>query len=347
MRRSILYLYAELANYQYSTFIELVKNSYRIDVVFWDTCKETPYEMPDILDVNFFPKSRITISEIICMANDNHYDIVYMSGWIDKDYIKICKYLKNIGLKVIVGSDTPWYGSFRQYVACIIANFYHKKFCSYMWVAGVRQFEYARRLGFRNDQIIMDCLSANSTVYSNLYKYRTTLTSYDRTFFYVGRNAEVKNVNLLLDAYKIYSNRNEKPWKLQLIGGDFNINAYHEFDIDVIPFVDSEELIELVKNNGCFVLPSIKEPWGVVVHEFAISGYPILISKNVGSRSSFVINGYNGFDFDPKDVNSLVMQMNRITNLDSVELNVMAKRSHELGNKISTVSSVANLLSVI
>ena len=62
-----------------------------------------------------------------------------------------------------------------------------------------------------------------------------------------------------------------------------------------------EDLVRVIKNVGFFVLPSNFEPWGVVVHEFCAAGLPMLLSETVGSSSSFLINGHNGFLFKPNN----------------------------------------------
>ena len=51
-------------------------------------------------------------------------------------------------------------------------------------------------------------------------------------------------------------------------------------------FIQPENL-EKVKNAGCFVLPSLKDNWGVVVHEFAAAGLPLIISDGVGAKLLF------------------------------------------------------------
>lgn len=50
---------------------------------------------------------------------------------------------------------------------------------------------------------------------------------------------------------------------------------------------------------GCFVLPSVFEPWGVVVHEAAASGLPIVCTVACGASLDLVGDGYNGFVIPP------------------------------------------------
>jgi glycosyltransferase involved in cell wall biosynthesis len=51
---------------------------------------------------------------------------------------------------------------------------------------------------------------------------------------------------------------------------------------------------QLMQDGELFVLPSLYEPWGVVVHEFAVSGYALVVTDKVGARTAFVKEGKNG-----------------------------------------------------
>ena len=58
---------------------------------------------------------------------------------------------------------------------------------------------------------------------------------------------------------------------------------------------------------GAFVLPSVSEPWGLVVNEAAASGLPLLVSSRAGCAPILVPapRGTTGSQFDPLDVNAI------------------------------------------
>ena len=57
---------------------------------------------------------------------------------------------------------------------------------------------------------------------------------------------------------------------------------------------NSKEIIRYLRKSCGFILPSKYEPWGVVVHEAACSGLPLILSDSVGSRNELLINNHNG-----------------------------------------------------
>ena len=86
---------------------------------------------------------------------------------------------------------------------------------------------------------------------------------------------------------------------------------------------------------GVFVLPSKFEPWGVVVHEFAAAGFPLLLSKAVGASSHFLESGKNGMEFDISDLDAFKASFSYFMRLSNGELSQMSERSHDRGQSIS------------
>lgn len=54
-----------------------------------------------------------------------------------------------------------------------------------------------------------------------------------------------------------------------------------------------------------FVLPSVREEWGLVVNEAMACGLPVVVSRTAGCAEDLVEPGRNGFLFDPDDAAAL------------------------------------------
>ena len=70
-----------------------------------------------------------------------------------------------------------------------------------------------------------------------------------------------------------------------------------------------------------FILPSISEPWGLVVEEALYFGLPVMISKNCGSVE-LIKNGVNGYIFEPMNsekIKSLILNIDNILYQELIE----------------------------
>jgi glycosyltransferase involved in cell wall biosynthesis len=62
-----------------------------------------------------------------------------------------------------------------------------------------------------------------------------------------------------------------------------------------------------------FVLPSVHEPWGLIVNEAMAAGRAVVVSDEVGCAPDLVKDGENGFVFRAGDVAALAAALRRLT----------------------------------
>ena len=61
-----------------------------------------------------------------------------------------------------------------------------------------------------------------------------------------------------------------------------------------------------------FVLPSSHEEWGLVVNEAMASGLPVIVSRTAGCAENLVLDGVNGWTFDPTSAGELAACLARL-----------------------------------
>ena len=86
-------------------------------------------------------------------------------------------------------------------------------------------------------------------------------------------------------------------------------------NIHFLGAVNNVELPKVYQSHDVFILPSKKEPWGLVVEEALNNGMPVIVSDMVGCYET-IVNEDNGlvFKFDDKD--SLMQAINRMSDVD-------------------------------
>ena len=199
-------------------------------------------------------------------------------------------------------------------------------------VPGVRAFEYAEQLG-----IDVDSIWRVGNVVDNAHFARSEgerVVQPRRTFVYVGRLSEEKNLTRLLDAYASYKSLGG-GWGLRIVGdGPMKATlapvAERIGGVEMRGWVGYEDLPDVLADSTALVLPSVYEPWGLVANEAMAAGLPVLVSRRCGCYPELCREGLNGFGFEPDSVESLVGAMGRISDEGEDALRRMGMRSREL-----------------
>jgi glycosyltransferase involved in cell wall biosynthesis len=344
VKTKIIYLYREVMPYNVAVFKELVKRNCILSVVQDDFKKLTPYVPPEVNDVTYYNKSNFNQKKLTEFVLNINPDILFISDRTIPMYNKIGVLIKKRNIPVISGNDTPWYGG-KQWLNVLTSFARHKRYFSHVLVAGMRQYEYTKKLGFPNNRILFPLYSADISIFNELELNQNRFKN-ARDILFVGRFNKVKGLDLLLEAWKQVENKNGS--KLIIVGnGDLLDNCFIPEDVEIKKFASQPELLTISKSCKAFILPSLFEPWGVVIHEFAASGLPLIVTDVCGASSHLVVNNYNGFVIKHNDVNAIIVAITSVFNLKSVALYEMGKNSRELANTINPKLAAAAVLSAL
>jgi glycosyltransferase involved in cell wall biosynthesis len=190
--------------------------------------------------------------------------------------------------------------------------------------------------------------SADLNLFHQAYQnnFEQKQARYPHRFLFVGRLESIKGLDILIESWTLLGDE-KLDWELHLIGnGSLKTSLESTKGVMIKDFMQPDQLMEEVADAGCFILPSRGEPWGVVVHEFAAAGLPLILSEVVGSASTFLIPGMNGFSFKANDPQDLARRMTKIISLNDRQLLTMSEYSYRLSQRITPESSAANLLSI-
>lgn len=332
--------------YQVNTYKVLSSLGHNLHIFFLDKHVQTPYIPPEIENVHYYAKSKYPKEELLRSIYDLNPKILVVCGWFDKDYLFVSRIIKRrLEIPVVCPIDTQFLGTSKQILGILTSCFYIRPCFSHMWVPGVRQYEFARLLGYSKNRILFNSLSGDNKLFQEV-NIDLKLADYPRNFLYVGRFNKVKGLNMLLEAWKRISDK--KGWTLTFIGnGPQKEELISNPDVKVLDFLDQKELVYYAQNSGCFVLPSIYEPWALVLQEFASAGLPIICSEACGASTMFVEHGYNGYLFETGDIVDLYEKMTIIINKTTNELIEMSHRSRYLSNRVTPELSAYSLLKVL
>ena len=271
-------------------------------------------------------------------------DVLIVSGWFIKKYVWVSKKMRVYEIPRVAYSDTQWRGTLKQQINASISRWHLQKAFSHLWVAGIYQFEYARKLGYKKQNILFNSICCNYSLFND--PVRSKIESRPKNFLFVGRFIPEKGLNYLLDGWNSITDK--QGWTLTLVGdGELPKRMAIDDTVIIKEFKNQNEIKSEMDKAGCFLLTSVFEQWGVVLHEAALSGLPIVCTEDCGAHPHFLIHGHNGFRIKSKDVVGTARAMKNIILMNDQELKEMSNRSLELGQTITPKKLAANLLSII
>jgi glycosyltransferase involved in cell wall biosynthesis len=269
------------------------------------------------------PEQTLDAKLIGSTVRDKHPQILVVPGWLHRPYVELATELSKAGVKIVVGMDTPMLmgrrAQAKQWVNRFRVGHFLKK-ADRVVVAGERAWQYARFLGVAEEQLRRGVYGIDFKAFAPLRARRACLPGgWPRRFIYSGRYMDFKGIDVMLAAYERYratcapgDGGANGAWSLSCCGIGPKagaIAAHAGSGVTDHGFVQPSAMPEMLVEHGAFVLPSLFDPWPLVIVEAAAAGLPILCTEACGSAVEVVRSHYNGIVVGSGDVSALAAGM--------------------------------------
>ncbi len=210
-------------------------------------------------------------------------------------------------------------------------------------VGGKKQKQYLIKLGMAADSIFLGYNTVdNEKFHPN--KLKALPCPVNQPYFLaINRFVPKKNLSFLLHAYAKYRQlAGTYAWDLVICGdGSMRVeleNQIINLNLDEIVhlpgFLQQDELLPYFTHASCFIHASTHEQWGLVVNEAMAAGLPVLVSNRCGCFEDLVVEGINGFGFDPNNNQQLTNLMIKVSS-GEIDLEHMSQAALEHIQKFS------------
>jgi len=303
---------------------------------------DAPFKIKSEPGISIINGDGVSLEELRAIAKEFNPSVLYLSGWTDKRYVKLALYYKKLGLPTITGMDNQWLGTLRQHIGVLVSKWRVLKYFTHVWVPGKPQYYFARKLGFLPQNILTGMYCADETIFNKVEQKK-----HHNQLLFVGRLVEHKGLKVFFKVLQQLIKANELDIDIHIIGSGplANLIPVHK-NIKHTPFVDPSKIPGLLQNGGTFLLPSLYEAWGVVVHEAVLAGMPIVATHETGAATELVIHGFNGYVYDAFNEKELSTYIKRISTQTQEAYFKMSKNSKMMASKINLQEWSAMLNSV-
>ena len=280
------------------------------------------------------------VSRVVSVALAEDWDVIILPGYYEPAMWAAAIVGKARGAKIVIESDSTYHDHARweprEWIKGLLV-----RACDLAMCYGSRARTYIVSLGMPVERTVLRCQATDNDSIREIHRAFAekrgdlvrTLGLPSRNFIFVGRLSPEKNVRTLIIAFSMIAPRLE-GWGLLIVGA----GPEREQLEDLVPwevyarikFVggkDWKEVPEYFAVSDVLVLPSLSEPWGLVVNEALLCGLPVLASERCGCVPEMINEGQTGFSFDPENVDQLASLMLAIASDDDARQRLSARAS--------------------
>ena len=275
-----------------------------------------------IPDINWIDEDEPRTLQEICGEIPR---VLFVPGWGIPVFNRFRDEVRMRGCKVLAMSDNNYIFSAKEcFKALRFRLIFRSKYDGYL-VPGKSGQRLMHFYGVDEGVVASGLYAADS----ELFHDGEPLAHRPKRMIFVGRLEATKNVIRLCEAFRRSSGLAD-GWCLDIYGcGSLRSGLKDGDGITIHDFMQPEQIAVKYRESRVFILPSIKEHWGLVVHEAALSGCVLLLSDRVGAKDD-MLGMDNGFEFDPYSVDSMVVAMDKAFSMSAKELAIAQEMSKDM-----------------
>jgi len=291
------------------------------------------------------------------------FDALWVHGYMRWHHWVAMASAKQLGLKVLVRDEATAISSVRNALKRNLGKPFFawlRRVADNFLAIGSLNGRYYRQHGVPEARIFMTPYAVDNAFFqaraAECAKRRATMRAalgLERgrpIILYAGKMSSRKRPADLLEAYGQLSPDGREPVPYLVYAGDGDQRLALETKADAtgwksirfLGFKNQSELPALYDLCNVFVMPSMIEPWGLVVNEAMNAGKAIIASNRVGCVPDLVRQGQNGLVFKAGDPGELACALRELL-ADPSRCADMGQRSREIINHWSFEEDVHGL----
>jgi glycosyltransferase involved in cell wall biosynthesis len=295
----LTYCWTEPSGYLAACMAELAgRPGVEVSLVTWETHASAPFSSVALGGSRARVLSRSERDDgplVERLVAETEPDVVFISGWAVPAYTGLLKSPRLARAKFVMGADTPIRFDWRQRLAPFRIGGLLRRLDGVV-VPGERGYQLMRYWGVPGRKVTRLLYGIDYRLFSGAAADRFGSSSpWPRALLYAGRYVDVKGLDVLVEAYRIYRRAVPDPWPLLTCGtGPLAGLLAAEPGVTDLGFRQPAELAQAFQRAGVFVLPSRHEPWGQVIVEAAAAGLPVICTQACGAGADVVRDFHNG-----------------------------------------------------
>lgn len=293
-----------------------------------------------------------------------NFDALWIHGWGYWSHIWAVSSAKRRGIKVLMRGESGLHltirGRLKQELRRILMHYLVANVDGFLTIGAHNQKYYLHHgavperlfsVPYSVDNAFFQEKAASAGADREQLRNLLGLTPGRPIILYASKMIERKRPGDLLDAYiQLSDDSAREPDPYLIFIGDGELRSDLEArtaqlkwnSIKFLGFKNQTELPSYYNLCDVFVLPSVQEPWGLVINEVMNAGRAVIVSDEVGCAADLVKSGENGYVFKAGDTGDLrTALVSVLGNLKTTR--AMGQKSLEIINHWSFREDIAGL----
>jgi glycosyltransferase involved in cell wall biosynthesis len=302
---------------------------------------------------------------VLKFLQDSEINILWIHGWGSWTNIYVIFCAKLLKIPVLIRGESSLLIQKNLWIKQKIKDHFLKflfKYIKIFLAIGSANKEFYLHYGVKQENIFDMPYAVDNhriqqvdTSFCNELRDKLKIDSNRKVLLYVGKLTKRKRVLDLMWAYiNLIHEMSELRLPYLVIVGDGEcmeelkkLQLQHNLEgVRIVGFKNQTELPAYFHIADIFIIPSIAEPWGLVLNEAMCCQCAIIASDEVVAAKDLVQNGINGYIFKAGNVADLKYKLSKIIS-DSELISAMGQNSAKLISKWSFTEDIKAIKDVI
>ncbi len=280
------------------------------------------------------------------------FDVLWVHGYARLFHWAAIVAAKRLGMKVLLRDEATRISAQRGPIKRLFKRAFMlwlRSVCDGFLAIGSANRDYYRSYGVADERIFLMPYAVDNEFFAapdagdgsasvDDLRQRLRLDPGRPVILFASKLIARKRPHDLLDAYaRLSEDGRAEPHPYLLFVGDGpereslerRVTELDWHSVRILGFCNQRELPAYYRLCDVFVLPSVDEPWGLVVNEVMNAGRPVIVSDRVGCARDLVCHGENGYLFEAGNVGDLRKALGQIL-YNPVRCRAMGRRSQEI-----------------
>lgn len=322
----------------------------------WDTPLLDEYEYTflksELVNNNFsLFNPKVKLSSVKQALMSKQWDAVWIHGYNNFALLYILWKTSKIGIPLFFRGESNLYCSPQNSVKDAFIKYLIKRASGLLWVSSDNR-DYYRHYGAQEEQLFFTPYAVNN------YYFQTHESVIKREgsnnekciLLFASKFSHRKNAPLLLSAYNNLDPSLKAKSELWFVGDGEDKSILHtnikkyglESQVSLLGFKNQSEMPIVLSQCDVFILPSEKEPFGLIINEAMNLGKAIIATNEVGAARDLVKHNENGWIVEAGSIDALEVALTEAIQ-NRTELNTMGELSLAKINKWSYAENVEGI----